>query len=173
MRLSASHVPREGAQLTSELKCPRCQQAITPHDTVESDSERVAHIDCRRPRSLGPEATVFVYAYCWDHSIAECAACAQSFLQSELISEPISVGKFFCVHCRRDLTESVRAHLLSCSKIPEQLRERVREAIESSQKLLKESRQLLDHADVLIREIEAARTELNATRERARRRCSE
>ena len=166
MPLSASHVPREGAQLTSEHKCPRSQQAISPHDTVESDGDRVAHIG---PRSLGSGATVLLYAYCWHHSIAECAACARSFRQSELISEPISVGTFFCVHCRRDLTESVRAHLLSCSTVPELLRERVREAVETTQKLLKQNRQYRDYADVLRREIEAARTELHATRERAHR----
>ena len=155
--------------MTFELKCPRCQQAISPYDTVESDGYRVAHVDCSSPRSLGPEANVFLYAYCWDHAVAECAACAQSFRQQELISGPFSVGTFFCPHCRRNLTESVRAHLVSCSRIPEQLRQKVRETCEATQKLLKRSHELLDHTDVLMREIEASRAELNATRRRGRR----
>jgi hypothetical protein len=155
--------------LTFELKGLRCQQAISPHDTVESDGYRVAHVDCSSPRSLGPEAKVSLYAYCWDHAVAECVACAQSFRQQELISEPFIVGTVFCLHCRRDLTESVRAHLVSCSRIPEQLRQKVRETCEVTQKLLKRSHELLDHTDVLVREIEAIRAELNATRRRWRR----
>lgn len=167
-RMRARSMRRSG-QLTSELRCPRCRQTISPHDTVESDGERVAHIDCSRPRSLSPEAHVFLYVYCWQHSVAECTACAQSFRLTELISEPLSLGTLFCLHCRRDLTESVCAHLLSCSRIPERLRQKVREASEATQQLLKQSRQLLDYADVLRHEIEAARAELSATRERARR----
>ena len=155
--------------MPSVLKCPRCLQVISPHDTVESDGYRLAHVNCSGPRCLSPEESVFLYVYCWDHYVAECAACARSFRQPELIAEPFSAGTYFCLHCRRDLTESVRAHLLACSTIPEQLRQRVRAAGETMQKLLKQSRQLADHADVLRREIEAARAELNATRVRARR----
>ena len=154
--------------MPSELKCRRCLQVLSPDDAVESDGYRVAHVDCSRPRILSPEEHVFLLVYCWDHGVAECAACAQSFRQQELIAEPLSTGTYFCLHCRRDLTESVRAHLLACSTIPEQLRQRVRAAREATQKLLKRSRELSDRADVLRREIEAARAELNATRERAR-----
>ena len=150
----------------AEVKCPRCQQAI-------SDGNHEAHIDCRRPRHLSPEVHVFLNVYCWDHDVAECAACAQSFRQAELISEPFSIGSFSCQQCRRDLTESVRAHLLSCSRIPEQLRHKVRESSGATQKLLRQSHHPVDHADVLRREIEVARAVFNATRERARRRCTE
>jgi len=142
---------------------------ILPHDTGESDGYRPAHVDCSGPRSLSPEEYVFLYVYCWDHRVAECAACARSFRQTELIAEPFSAGTYFCLHCRRDLTESVRAHVLACSIIPEELRQRVRGKREAAQKLLKQSRQLVDRADILMREIEAARADLNATRQRARR----
>ena len=159
--------------MTSELKCTQCQQAISPHDTAESDGHRVRHLDCSTPRHLSPEVHVLLYVYCWDHGVAECPACAQSFRQAELISEPFSIGSFSCQQCRRDLTESVRAHLLSCSRIPEQLRHKVRESSGATQKLLRQSHHPVDHADVLRREIEVARAVFNATRERARRRCTE
>ena len=155
--------------MPSVLKCPRCLQVISPHDTVESDGYRLAHVNCSGPRCLSPEESVFLYVYCWDHYVAECAACARSFRQPELIAEPFSAGTYFCLHCRRDLTESVRAHVLACSIIPEELRQRVRGKREAAQRLLKQSRQLVDRADVLMREIEAARADLNATRQRARR----
>src|SRR5215831_801300 len=59
-----------------------------------------------------------------------------------------------------------RAHVLACSIIPEELRQRVRVKREATQNLLKQSRQLVDRADMLMREIEAARADLNATRQR-------
>jgi len=153
-----------------ELTCPRCTQAISPHDIVEPYGYRVAHFECSLPLSLSPEESVFIYVYCWDHCVAECAACAQSFRQDELVFVSFNTGRYLCLHCHQDLTESVRGHLLACATIPEQLRQKVREAGELTQKLLKQSRLLGDRADVLRREMEAARAELSATmRERARR----
>src|SRR5262249_16722520 len=55
---------------------------------------------------------------------------------------PFSPGAYFCLRCRPDLTQSVGAHLLACSMIPEQLRQKVQAVAEATQKLLKRSRQL-------------------------------
>ncbi len=154
--------------MSSELECPRCRQPISPHDTVEFDGYCLGHVDCGSPLALSAEERVFLYVYCWDHGIADCTVCARSFRQQELILEPFTVGTYFCVQCRRDLTESVRAHLLSCSTVPEQLRRRVREAREIHQELLKRGRLLLDRAEVLMRELEAARAELDRLRQRGR-----
>ena len=127
--------------MPSEITCPRWQQVISAPDTVDSDGY-VAHIDCSRPSSLGLRDHVFLWLYCWDHDVAECAAGAQSFRQLELIAEPFSAGTYFCLCCRRDLTESVHAHLLACSTIPEQFRQKVQAVADTTQKLLKQSRQL-------------------------------
>jgi len=54
--------------------------------------------------------------------------------------------------------------------LPEQLRERVKDAREITQRLLKRSQHLSDRADVLMQEVEAALAELNETRRRALRR---
>src|SRR5262249_21682468 len=97
---------------------------------------------CSRPGSLSPQEHVFLWVYCRDHAIAECAACAQSFRQLELIAEPSNAGTYFCLRCRRDLIESVRAHLLACPTVPEPLRQQVHAVADATQKLLKQSRQL-------------------------------
>src|SRR5215813_11889788 len=152
-----------------DIKCQLCQQVISPDDTVMSVGYGMAHVDCGRPRSLSPEEHVLLYVYCWDHAVAECATCAQSFRQEELGSDPFGSRTYACLHCRADLTSSIRAHLTACAMLPEQLRQRVKEAREVTLRLIKRSYQLSDRTDVLMREVEAALDALNETRERARR----
>jgi len=153
-----------------EPKCPRCRKPFSPNETIESDGYAMVHVDCGRPRCLSPEEYVFLYAYCWDHVIAECAACAQKFRQAEFGAEPFSAAAFLCPYCQADLTGTVRAHLLACSTLPDDLRRRVQEARERAGRLLKQGHQLLDHADLLRRELQAARAALRETvRQRPRR----
>ena len=152
-----------------DIRCPLCHQVIAPDDTVKSDGFRVTHVDCRSPRSLSPEEHVILYVYCSDHAVAECVACARSFRQSELGSDPFGSRTYGCLHCGADLTESIRAHLIDCAMLPGELRRRVKEAREATQMLIKQSHELVDCADVLIRKAEAALAALNGTRERARR----
>ena len=71
-----------------------------------------------------------------------------------------------CPPCGADLTES---HLTDCAQLPEQLRHRVQEAREVTQRLLKQSYELVDRAAVLRLEIRAALADLNETRAQARR----
>jgi hypothetical protein len=52
--------------------------------------------------------------------------------------------------------------------LPQHWRQRVKEAREIMQRLLKQSQQLTDRADVLMREAEAALAQLNETRRRWR-----
>src|SRR5215470_8245129 len=110
-----------------------------------------------------------VYVYCWDHAVAQCAGCAQSFRQEEFGADPFDSRAYGCRHCGADLTESIRAHLTACAMLPEQLRQRVKEAREVTLRLIKRSYQLSDRTDVLMREVEAALDALNETRARARR----
>jgi len=151
------------------IKCPLCDQVISPDDTVESIGYGMAHVDCQRPRSLSPEEHVLLYVYCWDHAVAQCAGCAQSFRQEEFGAHPFDSRAYGCRHCGADLTESIRAHLTACAMLPEPLRQRVKEAREVTLRLIKRSYQLSDRTDVLMREVEAALDALNETRERARR----
>jgi hypothetical protein len=140
-----------------------------PGETVRPDGPGVVHVDCQRPRSLTPEEHIFLYVYCWDHAVAECVVCAREFHQEDLGSDPFGSRAFECPQCRTDLTEIVRAHLITCAGLPEQLRRRVQLVRESAQRLVKQAQQLSDRSDVLMREAEAAQHELDETRERARR----
>jgi hypothetical protein len=61
----------------------------------------------------------------------------------------------------------VRAHVYACALLPEELRLRVQDARAAAQRLVKQSSQLHDHADVLMREAEAAVAALRKTMARA------
>ena len=60
-----------------------------------------------------------------------------------------------CPHCRRDLTQSARAHLYGCAMLPSEVRLRAQAVREAAQHLVKETHQARDRSEVLIREAEA------------------
>src|SRR5215475_13224113 len=76
----------------------------------------------------------------------------------------------FCPRCRTDLTESIRGHLYGCVTLPAEIRQRAQEARDAARRLVKESQQLTDHADVLMREAEAAVAALRETMQRTAQR---
>ncbi len=61
-----------------------------------------------------------------------------------------------CPWCHTDLTDSIRAHLYDCAMLPVEVRRRAQAAREAARSLVKQSHQLSDAADVLLREAEAA-----------------
>jgi hypothetical protein len=113
---------------------------------------------------VSPEERALLFRHCYDHAVAECAACVHSYRQSELGSDLVNNRVHLCPNCRADLTESVRAHLYSCAVLPEELRRKLQAAREAVGKLVKRSAS--DPADVLKREAEAA---VSALRETMRR----
>ena len=151
-----------------EITCRLCHQVISPDETVQYDYG-VLHVDCRSPRTLTPEEHVLLHAFCWDHIVAECPACSKSFRQEQLGSDLFGSHTYGCLDCGADLSDTIRTHLAVCAMLPQHLRQRVQEARETTQRLLKQGHQLLDRSAVLVREIEAALAELNETRDRARR----
>jgi galactokinase len=60
----------------------------------------------------------------------------------------------------------MRGHIYSCAMVPEEVRRRAREARDAARKLVKQTHQLSDVADVLMREAEAAITALRETMRR-------
>jgi len=60
----------------------------------------------------------------------------------------------------------MRGHLYSCAMLPEEVRQRAREARDAASTLIKQSTQAADQADGLVREAESA---LAALRETMRR----
>jgi len=139
------------------VRCPKCSQAIVDGDTVVWTGARIVHLDCRRPRALNFDEVAVLFAYCWDHAVAECVPCGRRYRQIELDSELLR-----CAKCGSALIDSIRAHLHDCGLLPPTIRRRVLEAYERSRILVKLAQQLSDGADVLAREVEAR---LHATRE--------
>jgi hypothetical protein len=142
--------------------CPNCSKAISPDETFIVDSGRLSHLVCKRPRVLSPEERVVLLRFCSEHAVAECEQCAKSYRITELASDLFSGRENLCPRCRADLIESVRAHLYNCSILPAAVLQRVREAREVGQRLVKRDGELGDGADVLMRKLEAA---LHALRE--------
>jgi hypothetical protein len=136
--------------------CPQCSKAISPDDTVVLDSGRLSHLDCKRRRVLSPEQRVVLFRFCSEHTVAECEQCAKAYRLSELASDLFSGREHQCPLCRADLIGSVRAHLYSCAILPAAVLQRLREAREVAQRLVKRDMEVRDDADLLMRELEVA-----------------
>ena len=136
--------------------CPRCQQLVVLDDTLALDGDQLCHLDCARPRDLTPEERAVLFRYCFDHAVAECGKCNQDFRQTELAADLFASRTHLCPRCRVDLTERLREHVYSCALLPSEVRRRAREARAAARRLVKESHQISDRADVLTREAEVA-----------------
>ncbi len=147
-----------------QVTCLKCSRMM-PGDSIVFGPAGLSHIDCRRPRTLSAEERALLFTYCLDHPIGKCVACAGDFKLPEMASDALGGRTLLCPRCRRELTESVRAHLYSCAILPEEIRRRAQAMREAAQSLTKESRELRGTSDVLIREAEAA---LHALRETMR-----
>src|SRR5262249_34608513 len=158
--------PRRAVAEVADPKCPRCLQVIWRDDTVSVSDGRVVHLDCQRPRDLSREERVLLFRYCSDHAVVKCPACDQSFRQQQLGSDLRGHRTHLCPRCRADLTESLRGHLYACAMLPEEVRRRAQEVRDVARRLVKQSHQLSDRADVLAREAEVATAALRETMQR-------
>lgn len=138
-----------------EVKCPLCSRSLLPGDSVFSAGGRLSHVNCQRPQTLTGDERALLFYYCLNHPVARCKACARSFHLSEMATDLLGGRTHLCQFCRRDLTESVRAHLYGCAMLPAEVRHRAQALREAAQLLVKESRQLRDTAEVLIQEADA------------------
>jgi hypothetical protein len=140
-----------------QANCATCSQAIALTDIIELNNGRLSHVDCKRPQVLTPEERALVFVYCSGHVVARCPACDVSFRYTQLAADMVGGSRSnMCPRCCRDLTEAVRAHLFRCAMLPSEVRLRAQAVREAAQHLVKESQQLRDRSDVLIREAEAA-----------------
>ena len=121
-----------------------------------------SHLDCRAPRALSGDER-YALAYCAEHAVADCVRCRRSYREADLVTGYL---RHLCPSCRQDLTESIRAHLDACTIMPEDVRRRARAVRAAAEKLVKQSNELADHADVLMREAEATIAALRDTRRR-------
>jgi len=140
-----------------QVNCSKCSEPIALSDVIELADGRLSHVDCTRRGALTAEERALVFLYCADHVVAHCGPCNKTYRFTELASDLLGTGGTnLCPHCRRDLTESVRTHLFRCTMLPAEVRLRAQQVREAAQHLVKESQQLRDRSDVLIREAEAA-----------------
>jgi hypothetical protein len=135
--------------------CPQCSRMISPEDTIVFGRGRVGHLDCRRPRVLSAEERTVLFLYCRDHSVAECTRCSGKFHLRDVVSlDRFGIRSHWCPRCHVDLTDGIRAHLYVCAMLPVEVRRRAAAAREAARNLVKQSQQLRDNADVLMREAE-------------------
>jgi hypothetical protein len=140
-----------------QVNCAKCSRPIELTDVIESSNGHLAHIDCRRPHVLTPEERALVFVYCAGHVVARCPGCDISYRYTQLAADMVGGSRTnMCPRCRRDLTEAVRAHLFRCAMLPLEVKARAQDVREAARRLVKESQQLRDKSDVLIREAEAA-----------------
>jgi hypothetical protein len=148
--------------------CPQCSRMIAPEDTIVFRYGVLGHLDCRRPRVLSAEELTLLLIYCRDHPVAECIRCTGTFHLREVVSlDSFGIRSYWCPWCHTDLTENLRAHLYACALLPAEVRHRAQEAREAAGTLVKQSHQLRDAADVLLREAEAALHALRAAMRQA------
>jgi hypothetical protein len=136
---------------------------VSADQTLEYVGGELVHVDCRQPLGLSREEFTLLFRYCWTHAVATCVPCGRRFRQEQLGVDVFRGLIHLCPHCRADLSESLRGHLYTCPEILPILRQRAKEARDAARKLVKESRQSRDRADVLIREAEAAISAFRAT----------
>jgi len=140
-----------------QVQCTKCFKPIALSDVIESTNGHLSHVDCKRPHILTPEERALVFVYCSGHVVARCPACDVSFRYMELAADVLDGNRTnMCPRCRQDLTEAVRAHLFRCAMLPSELRLRAQAVREAAQRLVKETQQLGDKSDALIREAEIA-----------------
>jgi hypothetical protein len=111
---------------------------------------------CSTSRPLTADERALLFHCCLNHTVARCLACCRTYYLSELVADLLSGRTHLGPQCRRDLTEDVRSHVYGCGIVPDEVRQKAQALREVAQRLVKESRQLRDSADVLIREAEAA-----------------
>ena len=138
-----------------QLRCLKCSRAIALTDVVESSNGSLSHVDCQRPQTLTAEERALVFVYCSAHFVGVCPACDLRFRFVELAADPLGGRTNLCPRCRRDLTESVRAHLLKCVVLPLEMRQATQEVREAVQVLIRRSQQAIESSDVPVREAEA------------------
>src|SRR5262245_50037066 len=140
-----------------QVQCSKCFQWIALSDIVDSSGGRLSHVNCARPRTLTLDERTLLFVYCTEHVVAQCLPCGLSFCLAELAADPLGGSRAYqCPRCRKGLTENVRTHLYGCAMLPVEVRLRAQAVREAAQHLVKESQQIRDRSEVLIREAEAA-----------------
>jgi len=101
---------------------------LSTDDTIAFDVDHIIHLDCRRPHELNNEERALLFTFCWDHPVAQCGACYQSFRQHQLAADLFGHHSHLCPRCRTDLTANLREHLFACALVPTEVRWKAEDA---------------------------------------------
>ena len=104
--------------------------------------------------------------FCFDHVVAECCRCRQSFRQHELAADLLEHRTHLCPRCRADLTANIREHFFTCPHVPTEVRWRAEDARDAASRLIKQRQELSDRAYALMRAAELAIGALRETMQR-------
>jgi len=63
---------------------------------------------------LTPGERALLFEACWDHPVAHCGRCGGSFKPPQL-ADLFRGYSHLCPKCRRDLSSSIRQHLVACA----------------------------------------------------------
>jgi len=132
--------PLVGRRMT-QPKCPRCQ-AVDLGGRDHRARQRPDHAS-QLPKAPRAEP---------GHAVADRRPCAEGFPQHELATDLSGNHTHLCPRCRADLTDSIRAHLYACARLPRPVRIRTRELREVTRKVIERSQQRADHAGPLSRD---------------------
>ena len=140
----------------TESHCGRCKQWLSTDDTITFDVDHIIHLDCQRPHQLNNEERALLFTFCWDHPVAQCAACCQSFRQHQLAADLFGHHSHLCPRCRTDLTANLREHLFACAVVPTEVRWKAEDARNATRRLIRLQRQLSQQVAVLMRDVDSA-----------------
>ena len=76
--------------------CPGCSRKIEPEETFIVGDGCLSHLNCQRPRVLGPEERAVLFRYCWNHPAAKCEQCAKTYRITELAADLFSDKELRC-----------------------------------------------------------------------------
>jgi len=116
---------------------------------------------------LTPGERALLFRACWDHPVATCNRCGGSFRKGELAAELFARLSDLCPSCRVDLTDSIRAHLISCAAAAALAEARhviaeARALLETNAMIRKDAQQTRDLARLVRAEAEAERQKREA-----------
>ena len=137
------------------VNCWKCSRPMISTDVIQASGGHLAHVDCKRPQALTAEERALLLVYCFGHAVAHCVGCDIRFRLVQLATDSLSGSTNLCPRCRHDLTESMRGHLYGCAMLPNEVRRRAHEVRDAARHLVKQSQQLRDWSEVLVREAEA------------------
>lgn len=109
------------------------------------------------PVFLSTDEALLLFTCCWDHPVCECVTCGRGLLLNQLVSDRKDDLTHQCPGCQRDLTETVRAHLSDCTKVPRNLQSSARACRDRARGLRARNQELRKQGHDLVAKLAATK----------------